>query len=495
MARSRLPVVLAALLFALPAQAKTLWVSSNGSDSNAGTSQTSPLRTIAKANALVVPGDVVRILPGTYADFPSPSAAPTGGLRVTYIGTTTSADPMRDTLSRASIVLPSGSLTKSYVTIKGVRFAGNLGCSEAGDRDSLIDVTVDGDFDHQGGDYDIYSRDVFKGSKFNLNKGTLGSSDGVEIYNCDFRYVGQNETEGDHNWLVWNADSTVEMFNRRLITVEAGLPMEFGGEWHFDDRNRISRGNKTIIHLNRGAPNMWRWRSDASVDIGCFGNRFDCDTILVTGSSSGNESNLLFSSSADCGNETYLPQCVGAWNCTMDSCLINASAATANDVHLNWQGGMRGWSITNCVFATNGFAILALDIHQSRVSNCTIVGAPAAGWKDSYGRTIWKAGDMTFTNNIAYSWGNGCVIFDPTMIVSGAYTVSKNLYWGCGSVPSWPSDASSIYADPKFVNGSPGLAFDPHLLTGSPALPLGAGAYNGTPTGDTVPPAQIVDLR
>jgi hypothetical protein len=281
-------------------------------------------------------------------------------------------------------------------------------------------------------------------------------------------------------------DSTVEMFNRRLITVEAGLPMEFGGEWHFDDRNRISRGNKTIIHLNRGAPNMWRWRSDASVDIGCSGNRFDCDTILVTGSSSGNESNLLFSSSADCGQRDYLGQCVGAWNCTMDSCLINASAVTANDVHLNWQGGMRGWSITNCVFATNGFAILALDIHQSRVSNCTLVGAPAAGWKDSYGRTIWKAGDMTFTNNIAYSWGNGCIIFDPTMIVSGAYTVSKNLYWGCGSVPSWPTDGTSIYADPKFVNGSPGLAFDPHLLTGSPALPLGAGAYNGTPTGDTV---------
>jgi hypothetical protein len=485
-------IIAAALLFALPAQAKTIWVSPSGNDSNAG-GQTSPLRTIAKANALVLPGDLVRIMPGSYSEFPNPAAAATGGMRFTYMGTTTGADPMKDTLSRATIVLPSGSLSKSYVTIKGVRVAGNLGCTESGDRDSILDVTADGDFDHQGGDYDIYARDVFKGTKFNLNKNTLGSSDGVQIYGCDFRYVGQNENAGDHNWLVWNADSTVEMFNRRLITVEAGLPIEFGGEWHFDDRNRVSRGNHTVIKLNRGTPNMWRWRSDQSVDIGCFGNRMDCDTILVTGSSPA-ESNFLFSSSANCGQQTYLPQCVGAWNCTMDSCLINASAVSGI-VHMNWQGGMTGWTITNCVLATTGEAVLAFDVHQSRITNCTLAGAPVVSWKDSYGRPIWGSGDMTFANNIVCSWGNGCITLDPAMLVSGALGVNKNLYWGCGSVPPWPVDASSIYGDPKFVNASKGMSFDPHLLTGSPALPLGAGAYSGTPAGDTVAPAQIVDLR
>jgi hypothetical protein len=233
------------------------------------------------------------------------------------------------------------------VTIKGVRVAGNLGCTESGDRDSILDVTADGDFDHQGGDYDIYARDVFKGTKFNLNKNTLGSSDGVQIYGCDFRYVGQNENAGDHNWLVWNADSTVEMFNRRLITVEAGLPIEFGGEWHFDDRNRVSRGNHTVIKLNRGTPNMWRWRSDQSVDIGCFGNRMDCDMILVTGSSLA-ESN--FRSRQRELRPADLSAPVRRRVELHDGLVPHRASAVSGIVHMNWQGGMTGWTMrTACL--------------------------------------------------------------------------------------------------------------------------------------------------
>ncbi len=484
----------AGILLAGPsAEARTMWVGPTGNDANAGT-QTSPYKTIAKANAVMVPGDIARILPGTYTSLPNPTAAATGGLRFTFLGTSANGDPLVDSLSRATIILPGGYVSKPYVTLRGVRVSGNFGCSESGDRDSITDVIVDGNFDHQGGDYSIYSRCKFKGGKFNLNKGTLGSSDGVQIYRCDFPYVGQGVTSGDHNWLVWGADSTVEMFNRRLITIEAGLPNEFGGEWHFDDRNRVSRGNYTKINLNRTCYAVWRWRSDTSTDIGSFGNKFMSDTILVTGTSP-SPSTMLPTSSANCGAGTYLPQCVGAWNATMDSCFINATGVNGV-VDIVWEGGMTGWTIKNTVIATNGGAVRAFDVHGSSVKNCTIAGMPAAVWTDSYSRALWQAGDMKFDHNIVVAWSGSPIQFDATMLIAGAYVVGNNLYWGGGIVPTWPVDTSSRYGDPLFVNGNKGVAFDPHVRTGSLALTLGAGAYQGAATGpDTTPPATIADLR
>jgi Protein of unknown function (DUF1565) len=69
------------------AKAATYFVSTLGSDSNRG-SQTTPFRTILKASQVARPGDVVRVLPGTYeGGFVTRSSGTASG-RITYVSTT-----------------------------------------------------------------------------------------------------------------------------------------------------------------------------------------------------------------------------------------------------------------------------------------------------------------------------------------------------------------------------------------------------------------------
>jgi len=50
------------------ASAKTIYVSKEGSDGNDGSSEAKALATFAKAVEKLVPGDIMRILPGEYVD-------------------------------------------------------------------------------------------------------------------------------------------------------------------------------------------------------------------------------------------------------------------------------------------------------------------------------------------------------------------------------------------------------------------------------------------
>lgn len=65
---------------------KHLWVASNGSDSNAGTS-CKPFATINKASTLVVAGGTVHVLPGTYNQAPNTAKDGTATARVRYLST------------------------------------------------------------------------------------------------------------------------------------------------------------------------------------------------------------------------------------------------------------------------------------------------------------------------------------------------------------------------------------------------------------------------
>ena len=111
------------------------------------------------------------------------------------------------------------------------------------------------------------------------------------------------------------------------------------------------------------------------------------------------------SSSANCGAGAYQAQCVGAWDSSIDSCVIDGSG-TSGPTEFYYQGGMHGWRITNTVLAMNGTALRAFDIVESSVAQSTLVGNNAVRWTDEYTRDLWSAGDMSFTGNVVAAWAH-----------------------------------------------------------------------------------------
>lgn len=74
----------ASLLSGAPLQAATYYVSPSGNDGNAGTSTSAPWKTIGKANARLLPGDTVLVMPGTYAETIDPASSGTPAAPISY---------------------------------------------------------------------------------------------------------------------------------------------------------------------------------------------------------------------------------------------------------------------------------------------------------------------------------------------------------------------------------------------------------------------------
>ena len=70
------------------ASATTYWISATGSDSAAGTSPSTAFATFGKADSVVVPGDTVRVLAGTYNTTVQTYTAGTASARITWISDT-----------------------------------------------------------------------------------------------------------------------------------------------------------------------------------------------------------------------------------------------------------------------------------------------------------------------------------------------------------------------------------------------------------------------
>jgi hypothetical protein len=99
------------LLAAAPAFAAVRWVSPSGNDASSGDSPATAWKTISKANAALLPGDVCMILPGSYANSINPAKNGAAGTRITFVG---------DLANPGAVTIPSFSSDRSYVTVKGV---------------------------------------------------------------------------------------------------------------------------------------------------------------------------------------------------------------------------------------------------------------------------------------------------------------------------------------------------------------------------------------
>ena len=114
----RTAAVAALLALSAPALAATRYVSPTGSDTNTGATPAAAWRTISKANAAAVAGDVIMVANGTYANFPSPAVNGNANARITYVGNL--ANPA------AVVITPNGVLSKTDVTIKGMQLSGGF---------------------------------------------------------------------------------------------------------------------------------------------------------------------------------------------------------------------------------------------------------------------------------------------------------------------------------------------------------------------------------
>jgi len=99
----------------------TLWatdyyVSSSGLDTNNGTSETTPWKTITKANQVLIAGDIVYIKAGTYNSYIAPNNSGTLSKPITYRNYSSDAVTISNTTRG---IFLSG---KSYITVTGINF-------------------------------------------------------------------------------------------------------------------------------------------------------------------------------------------------------------------------------------------------------------------------------------------------------------------------------------------------------------------------------------
>lgn len=86
--RSTLAVLAVVILGLSFANATTYWISTSGSDGAAGTSPSTAFATFHKADSVVVPGDTVRVLSGTYNTTVQTYTAGSSSARITWISDT-----------------------------------------------------------------------------------------------------------------------------------------------------------------------------------------------------------------------------------------------------------------------------------------------------------------------------------------------------------------------------------------------------------------------
>ncbi|HEX6996047.1 MAG TPA: right-handed parallel beta-helix repeat-containing protein [Gammaproteobacteria bacterium] len=116
-------LVLPLLLVSTLGWAASYYVSPNGDDSNAGTSPSSPWRSIAKANSAVAPGDTVHLLGGRYLDDPikpAKSGTPEAPIRyVAYEG-----EPVLTSDKVRGLVVAVDLSKRSHIVVEGIHVDG-----------------------------------------------------------------------------------------------------------------------------------------------------------------------------------------------------------------------------------------------------------------------------------------------------------------------------------------------------------------------------------
>ncbi len=502
-------VLAAALALSLTAASGTaaaavFYVAPGGSDGGAGT-LASPW-SLSRANTSLLAGDVAILAPGNYgtARIAPANSGSSYSRFIAYVGSL--ADPASTTVGGISFG------TRSYVSVKGVRFAGDVVFTAP--RDSLAwCVSSAGDLNAVlGGDDCVAAHCTFNGQTMGLAGGTNGASPSFlyrdSLIDCRFNLV---HDEGGMAALA--ISTTYQLYVSRcrfFITVTPtgnnGMVKMYGP--------RRSKFVDCLFDLTSNRPLAgsdecnWTYFRDYFMF-----NHFLRDTFLVHGSQ---VTDLLLTASGSYPGTTRGNK--------YEACVFRQSAP-ATWAALRFQDGARADTLVgctvvagsmpalefyglgdSCLFRNNTLVTLGGQrvIRSDWGSGHTWVGR--AGFSDNIFYAAPSAGDVTFSlgNEISERhWTGGYNLYYCRNAAATSVQVWNVGLMGPGAAgglcTSYGTDCTSRYGDPLFVGGAGALAFDVGLRSGSPAIGAGTGggdigARPFAVVADLTPPAAVTDL-
>lgn len=520
LARPLLPGLLL-LISVGAARAAIIEVSPTGTGSGAPGSPTS----MANANSIVRGGDVVRVLPGTYATAPDPATSGSAGARITYVGNL--ANP------NAVLISPSVTIKRKYITIKGMSFGGSFGfdrLSSSPGQCAQFDSIAYANVYHtlgmdQAKDCMAYRVNVTSGlGRFTMStpaappyEWTTPERDTVR--RCTFQ-LGRDAQNGYHVVQIRGATSCVIDSNQVYIQMFEPLVNEVNPFIAFFMRYCELKDNRWQVYNTGYKDQMFRWRDSTQF------NRVYRDSVIMTGQ----------------GTCRFMPSSAGSFVGTTTQNYFKGlyvkSSTNPSDFALFYQNGMRRDTLLNCIVIDSlGKAFTNAQVEQgtSLIDHCTFIGNSSWGISEmrcgvgQWGPSWSTDGKMVFTNNLIYQLMAGGAGTEQAMgwnfsTSTDQLTSNGNLYFMAGKSPSraieyqiqgqsavyvppgpgtsWATtygrDANSYWGSPRFVD-STFTNFDPRPGPGSFAI---GRALDGTDIGalaaagpDQVAPGSVSNLN
>ncbi len=485
--------------------ATTYYVSPTGNATNPGT-LASPW-SLAKANSSLVAGDVAILAAGNYGTTgiaPANSGASYANF-IAYVGSLSNP---------ASTVVASVNVSaRSYVSVKGVQFAGNV--TFAAPHDSIAYCVAPTGVVRAGlgGDDCVVAWSTFTGEQMEFSGGANGATPTFlsrdTLSNCTFNLNQVTSTVSQAVLRIYTTDQLY--FERCRFFMNIGPTGNHGTFKMYGGRRGKFIDCLFDYQSQRSSSGCDECNTSYYRDYTMF-NLFQRDTFLVHGS---NAMALMPEASGSFPNTTQ----GNRW----DQCVFRMSAPTSVTAMMFWQNGARSDTLTNNTFVTNG--IRAVDLYGwgagCLVKNNTFInlspGSPVT-------LSSWN-GQVGLYNNIFYTPTGGSTGLSGTTVVADAtgasnWVANNNLYYctngSNGSVyfsgtargpgPTGTmctvlgQECASKFGDPLFVGGADVMSFDARLNTGSPAIGAGLGGVDmgalqsGSGSGDLTPPSTVSNM-
>lgn len=426
----RFLVALLAVLGISTSEAATYHVRPQGSDGSSGLSYAASWKTISKANKSARPGDKVYIYTGSYSHFPNPDSGGSSPGRITFIGVSTSGDvltriPDNYTTSTgakswlgSSIIVPAGTLTKPYVTLKGMRINGNLTLTNQ--RDSVAYCEVAGGLFIQGADYCTVADCVVRGAQFAIGysithtAGTITHAATVSdtIINTRMMALVTGKTNGggfrfgDTPIYVKGViqdvtrrqyvDSLAWISNRVKVTNKVASTGGFGPGWNLMQvRNSLFK-NSYYEYVNPNAQASKENYLALAIRDSCLNLTFRGDTLRALGNG---QNRLLWA-----GSSTY-PNTVR--NLTIDSCRVDSRNGPAAYFEIAY-----ALTFTYNVLSSESYSAFSSQkffgrsvIDHNTFSSNKGQDLPSNMGTVSFGTSTFTSSDsVLFYNNIVHNW-------------------------------------------------------------------------------------------
>jgi hypothetical protein len=492
---------LAVLLFASAASAATYYVSTSGSDTNNGLSAGAPWRTIAKANATLVAGDVVRISPGTYPDVIQPTANGTSANRITYVGN----------LANPSSVSVSSIQTNGmdYISVKGVQATNDIGLNanssgNSADRDSLVSCVGLAGLGIGGAWYCVVANCTIgtgdANDKMNIGvfPGDISTPNASITAWCTLQDNTFNfATAGGSNAMTYSHMRNNRFVrNRFILTVLPGVTDSHSNTYYRVKNNTFVDCSYTLRNLAAAfEPYVFNQRDSSAF------NRWERDTFQVDPASVGPVKFEFTTSGAFPSSSKY-----NTWM----NCFIKV------DGTFGYQNAGRGDVLQGNVFATknsfqpkgdsltirhntifNGTGTISWDCQQTDVTNSRVVSnlfysTGATAGAHNY---LPDVASVIADSNLVWATGNDATHAEYIRSSGGLSAVGSGTAWCTG----YGKDCNSRWADPQFTSTS-WSNLDLRPRSGSPAYlaswPDGyVGAFSsGSLVGDATPPSAVSNL-